>query len=73
MRKNSTLFTYLINDLETEADDFILDAETEELLIALDVEDFSPKKGIINHILDFARSYEVLNSQSTGIVEMNLN
>ncbi|NQU87696.1 MAG: hypothetical protein HQ541_18245 [Mariniphaga sp.] len=73
MRKNSTFITYLINDFETEADNYKLDAETEELLIVLDIEDFTPQINSVNNILDFARSYEVLESENTGFIELNLN
>lgn len=73
MRNNSTFFTFLINDFETEAENFLLDAETEELLMSLDIENFSPEKSSVDRILNFARSYEVVNTKNAGAVEMNLN
>ena len=73
MRNNSTFLSYLINDFETGADNFELDAETEELLMSLDIEDFSPKKKTLDNILNFARSFEVLTSENAGTIELNLN
>jgi hypothetical protein len=72
MRDNYT-FNSLINKFDEEADNFELDAEIEELLISMDIEDFSPQKSSVNNILNFARSFDVLKSQSTGVIEMNLN
>jgi hypothetical protein len=34
---------------------------------------FSPSKEIINNILNFSRSYDAVETRSTGYVEMNLN
>ncbi|MBN1819817.1 MAG: hypothetical protein JXR31_12880 [Prolixibacteraceae bacterium] len=73
MRNNSTLITYIINDFETKENSIILDAETEELLIAMDVEDFAPQQSTIKNILDFARSYDTIKSETAGFIEMNLN
>jgi hypothetical protein len=73
MRNTSTFFTYLFNDFETEAEKFELDAETEELLMSLDIENFSPRESTVNRILNFARSYEIIKTKNAGVVEMNLN
>ena len=35
--------------------------------------DFEPSEQTVNNILNFARSYEVLETESTGDVEMILN
>ncbi len=35
--------------------------------------DFEPSERSLKNILDFARSYDVLETESTGYVEMNLN
>ncbi len=34
---------------------------------------YSPSENVVNRILDFAKSYEVLKSTKTGCVELNLN
>ena len=34
---------------------------------------FSPSAGSIRRIMDFARSYEVMNSRSAGQIEMVIN
>jgi hypothetical protein len=34
---------------------------------------FSPSAGSIRRIMDFARSYEVMDSRSTGQIEMVIN
>ena len=35
--------------------------------------DFEPSEQSVKNILDFAKSYDVLETESTGYVEMNLN
>lgn len=72
MRNSSTL-NFLINNLETEAEKYEFNAEIEELLISMDIEDFAPLKSSVNNILNFARSFDILKSKSTGMIEMNLN
>ncbi len=42
----------------------------EKSLIPMDAE---PSESLIKNILDFARSYDTLKTESTGYVEMNLN
>jgi hypothetical protein len=44
-----------------------------KLLTESDEAPFSPSAGSIRRILDFARSYEVMNSRSTGQIEMVIN
>jgi hypothetical protein len=72
MRNYSTLNS-LINKFDQEADSFELDAEIEELLISMDIEDFTPQQSSVNNILNFARSFDVINSKIAGMIEMNLN
>jgi|WetSurMetagenome_2_1015567.scaffolds.fasta_scaffold205353_1 hypothetical protein len=72
MRNYSTLNS-LINKFDQDAENFELDAETEELLISMDIEDFMPQQSSVNNILNFARSFEVLESNIAGMIEMNLN
>ncbi len=70
MKKHSTLI-YLVNNFHTEettqnrVDDVI-----ENELTAMD---FEPSKRSIESILNFACSYEVLETESTGYAEMILN
>jgi hypothetical protein len=72
MRNDFTLNS-LINKFDQKADSFELDAEIEELLISMDIEDFTPQQSSINNILNFARSFDVLESNIAGMIEMNLN
>jgi hypothetical protein len=70
MKKHSTLI-YLVNCFQTEEktqnrfDDVI-----GKPLTAME---FEPSERSIENILNFARSYEVLETESTGYAEMNLN
>lgn len=70
MKKNSTLI-YLVNNFQTEDAAY---KEVDKVIgNALTAMDFEPSKRSIDNILNFARSYEVLESKNTGHVEMNLN
>lgn len=73
MRNNSTFINFLINDFETDAENGELEAEIEELLISLEIGDFCPPPRVVNDILSFACSYEVFESENTGLIETNLN
>ncbi|MCK5730433.1 MAG: hypothetical protein KAH68_05130 [Draconibacterium sp.] len=70
MKKHSTLI-YLVNSFQAEeaaqnrADDVIGNQLT--------VMEFEPSERSIENILNFARSYEVLETESVGYAEMNLN
>lgn len=46
---------------------------SEKFLTDLESPAASPSETTINNILNFARSYEVLKTEKTGYVEMNLN
>jgi len=75
MIKNSTLTYWIkkyssVDEIEQE---LTLGSELEDLLIEMDCEDFTPSKESINTILNFAASYEVLETESAGLTEMNLN
>lgn len=70
MKKHSTLI-YLVNNFQTEeATQNRVDDVIENQLTAME---FEPSERSIENILNFARSYDVLESESTGYVEMNLN
>lgn len=72
--RNSTLL-YFVN-FNSESDFFRFTNEddlTEEILTAMEIPPGIPSEGTIRTILNFARSYEVLESEKTGCVELNLN
>ena len=70
MKRNSTLI-YLVkifqsNKSKINCIDYIIENE-------LTAMEFNPSERSIENILNFARSYEVLETKSSGYVEMNLN
>ena len=72
MRNYSTL-VYLVNNFREEMnskDTFELDEGVENSFTSMD---FEPSKRSIQSILDFASSYEVLETENTGYVDLNLN
>lgn len=69
MKKNSTLI-YFVNKFEVELSQSKVDEVIENSLTKMVSE---PSERSIGNILDFARSYEVLKTESTGHVEMILN
>ena len=56
----STLF-YCVNKIQNN-----FEKETSKM-------DYGPSGQTIKNILDFARSYDTVETESTGYVEMNLN
>jgi hypothetical protein len=70
MKKNSTLI-YFVNNFNSEKKSWyqIENADT-DLLTAME---FNPSEQSIKNIMNFARSYEVLETENTGQVEMILN
>ena len=69
MKKHSTLI-YLVNNFQLESTQRKVDVFSEDSLTTME---FEPSERSIKNILDFARSYEVLETKSTGQVEMILN
>lgn len=70
MKKNSTLI-YFVNNLNSEKkNQYRLDDVDTDLLTVMD---FNPSERSIENIMNFARSYEVLETENTGQVEMILN
>jgi hypothetical protein len=70
MKKHSTLI-YLVNRCQTKG---LASNKVENVIDnALTEMDFEPSEQSIKNILDFAGSYEVLDTESTGQVEMILN
>ena len=69
LKLNSTIVNNSARD-EFKIEEFTRDEgmktkETEDV--------YSPSDFVINRILDFSKSYEVLKSASAGMVELNLN
>ena len=71
MNDISTLI-YLVNNFQADLNE-TSEIGSEQLVTGGENTLYSPKKQTINTILNFARSYEVLESKSTGCVEMILN
>ncbi len=69
MKKHSTLI-YLVNNFQVKSTQRKVVEVNENSLTAME---FEPSERSIKNILNFARSYEVLVTESTGHVEMILN
>lgn len=70
MQDYSTLI-YFVNDFQKDLQSTkVLDNKLEDSVTKMD---FEPSERSVKNILDFARSYDVLETESTGYVEMNLN
>ncbi|MCY1719182.1 hypothetical protein OU798_02445 [Prolixibacteraceae bacterium Z1-6] len=71
MQDYSTLM-YFVNNFQkklgSKTNDFDLNVEDSLATVA-----FEPSERSIKNILDFARSYDTLETESAGYVEMNLN
>ena len=75
MRNISTL-VYFINYFQNDLNKIHLDnsdAEIESILTVMENAGIAPSTQCVEKILDFARSYEVLETENTGYVEMILN
>ena len=71
MQKFSTLL-YCINSFQTDCDECDV-TELENVIGTVKATENGPSEKSIKNILDFARSYDVLETKSTGYVEMILN
>lgn len=71
MQKISTLI-YRINSFQSDCDD-LKNTEVENVIGTVKKTTNGPSEKSIKNILDFARSYDVLETKSTGYVEMILN
>jgi len=71
MKKNSTL-VYFVSRIYVKQAQGLMDPGkfAESMLTGMEYE---PSGQCIKNILDFARSYDVIETESTGHVEMNLN
>ncbi|MBL7967280.1 MAG: hypothetical protein JNK09_09775 [Prolixibacteraceae bacterium] len=76
MSKFSTL-NFLINSYQAGKKEVELFQQLEEVsendLLNLDQSEFEPSQNSINAILNFALQYDVLQSEQTGNIELNLN
>lgn len=73
MRNYSTLI-YFVNSFQSESNQVnLVEAGINSFLKTAPMEDKMPSERSIENILNFARSYEVLETESAGYVEMNLN
>ena len=76
MRKLSTL-NYLINSYQAGKKEVELLQLSEEVsendMLELDQSGFEPSQNSIDAILNFASQYDVLRSEKTGNIELNLN
>ncbi len=75
MKKISTLI-YFVTDFQSEFDSLKIESgqqSLESFLTTMGNDEIAPSDQTIKNILNFARSYEVLETENTGYVEMNLN
>lgn len=75
MRSNSTL-VYFVNYFQNDLNSIHLDnsdPDHESILTVMENAGVVPSDQSIKKILDFARSYEVLETENAGYVEMMLN
>jgi len=73
MRNYSTLI-YFVNSFQSESNQVnLVEAGINRFLATAPMADKTPSDRSIENILNFARSYEVLETENAGYVEMNLN
>jgi hypothetical protein len=75
MRNYSTLI-YFVNSFQSETssnNENLVEASVNRFLEMNPQDEKVPSDSIIENILNFARSYEVLETENAGYVEMNLN
>ncbi len=74
MRKDSTLI-YFVNRFNSDSESYLFDTDDqfERTLARMEIDENMPSDRTIKNILDFARSYEVIETEETGYVEMILN
>lgn len=70
MKKNSTLIYFVTNLQAEESASNKVDQMLKSSLTKMDIE---PSEKSIKNILDFARSYDVIETKNTGQIEMILN
>lgn len=73
---NFSTLTYLVNNFQADLNTTnlnIISSANESSFATMEEVNFEPSIRSIKNILNFARSYEVLETQNTGYVEMILN
>jgi hypothetical protein len=73
MRNYSTLI-YFVNRFQSGSNQVnLVETSVNRFLATTPAADKTPSERSIENILNFARSYEVLETENAGFVEMNLN
>jgi hypothetical protein len=72
MQDYSTLI-YFVNNFQKDVETSKLGLDGNCFEDSLTTMDFEPSERSLKNILDFARSYDTLETESTGYIEMNLN
>jgi hypothetical protein len=73
MRKNSTLI-YFVNSFQSELKSVkLVETKVDNGPVNTSRKEQEPPDRIVENILNFARSYDVVETQEIGYVEMNLN
>lgn len=73
MRNHSTLI-YLVNSFQSELNSFnLIETRINSALKTVPNAEEAPPDRIIENILNFARSYEVYETENAGYVEMIMN
>ena len=69
-------FIYFVNNFQEEVESTkfeFADKQLENYLATMKNAEEAPSDQTIENILNFARSYEVFETEKTGFIEMNLN
>jgi hypothetical protein len=73
MRKNSTLI-YFVNSFQSVLKSVkLVETEVDNGPVNSSKKEQDPPDRIVQNILNFARSYDVVKTEEIGYVEMNLN
>lgn len=75
MKKKSTLI-YFVNNFQSDLDlicNESINSQNESFLTNMEGAEKVPSDRTIENILNFARSYEVFETEKAGYIEMNLN
>ncbi len=72
MNNVSTLI-YFVNNFQTDSEYFEEESLNTTFMTKMENSEVGPSEQSIENIMDFARSYEVLETKETGYVEMILN
>ena len=73
MRKNSTLI-YFVNSFQSVLKSVkLVETEVDNGPVNSSQKEQDPPDKIVQNILNFARSYDVVQTEEIGYVEMNLN